>query len=303
MKRYLLALIFILSGCSAQTTSTENTIYTTVSPITDITKAIVGDEYEVVSIYPEDSDPHHYELTAQDMTKITNSELFIYISDSNNGFSHDLKESGDYNTEFFSVTNAKEFVDNVDPSLYELDEDAVTQDEHGHEQIEGEIVNPHVWVSPKMLILMTNVIADELIAHEPDNAELFKENANAYIEQLETFDKLYTELGEDQRYPIIVSHSAYNYLNTDYGIESQSLYGLVHEDEPTAQEIEAVIDLINQENIPAIYVEQNDENNKMVLEIANQTGVEVKVLNNMSTTSVDTLTALQDNLDALSVLK
>ncbi len=311
MKKLILFIfIFVLSGCTTQDTNSKGTIYTTVKPLADISQAILGEEYQVSTVYPEDSDPHHYELTAQDMTKIANSDLFVYISDSNNSFTQDLKESGDYSTEFFKVTSDSSFVDQVDASLYDSNVITNTEEheheedgEHSHEEIAGEIIDPHVWIAPSKLIVIGDVLVDEYSEHFAVDAEKFATNWQEYRSELTSLDKAYTDFASEQTYPIIVSHSAYNYLDYDYGIDSVSLYGLVNEDEPTAKEIEAVIKQIEQENIPAIYVEQNDLENRVIKQIGAETDVEILSLNNMSTTSVDTLDALAENLTALEILK
>lgn len=309
-KLLILLFIFVLTGCSTETESAKGTVYTTVAPLADLSKAILGEDYKVESVYPKDSDPHHYELTAQDMTNVANSDLFVYISDSNNSFTHDLKESGDYATEFFNLTSSSSFVEQVDPNLYngeliisEEEHEEDEEDAHNHEVIDGEIIDPHVWVSPNKLLIIGDVLVDEYSEHFSEDAELFTSNWEAYSAKLSSLDQAYSNFANEQKYPIIVSHSAYNYLDYDYGIESVSLYGLVNEDEPTTKEIETVIKQINDSKIPAIYVEQNDLENRVIKQIAAETGVEVLTLNNMSTTSVDTLTALQDNIDALQILK
>ncbi len=304
---YLLVLIPFLSGCTNN--SDEPTIMTTVKPVTDITREIVGEHYNVQSVYPNDSDAHHYELTAKNMSQIADSDMFIYISDSNNGFSADLKASGEYNTKFESITNDSMFKDNVDSKLY-TDENLL-DDDHEHEKEEkhvtGDIMDPHVWISPKKLMLMSNVITDSVSKLDPDNKAEYEANNKTVQEKLAKYDKKYQEFARAQKYPIIVAHEAYNYLNFDYGIESTSLYGLVHDDEPTANEIKDAINMINDKKIPAIYVEQNDENNKVVKQIADETNIEIRTLNNLasesSTDDSSTYGILEANLEALSILK
>lgn len=311
MKKILILCIIFLSACSAQSSEEQTKLYTSVMPLADISNAILGEDYQVEMIYPVDSDPHHYELTSQDMAGIAESDLFIYISDSNNSFVEDLANSGDYNTEFFNVTSNQNFVNQVDADLYDGDITAVVEEHdhdeeeegHSHEVIDGEIVDPHVWVSPKKLLVIADVLNDEFSEHYADDAELFASNYEQLVSELEVLNQEYASFANEQKYPIVVSHSAYNYLDYDYGIESVSLYGLVSEDEPTAKEIEETIEMINDQNIPAIYVEQNDLENKVITQIAEETGVEVRVLNNMSTTDVDMITALNDNLTALADLK
>ncbi len=319
-KKYILILfILMLSGCTNQGDSTvqDRVIMTTVKPITDITQAIVGDNFKVQSVFPENSDPHHYELTAKTMQSVVDSEMFIYISDENNGFSRDLKESGNYNSIFLNITQDSAFKSAVKPSLYgdvdavhthDESEDEHADDEHNEtpdENHEEVILNPHIWLSPKKLMLMTDIIVENVSKIDADNAELYRENGDEIIAKLSVLDEQYEEFAKEQKFPLIVTHDSVSYLTSDYGIDTIALYDLSHESEPTAKEIEGYITKINDEKIPAIFVEQNDQTNKLMQQIADYTDCELKVFNNLSTSdqSVDTLTILEENLTALTILK
>ncbi len=308
----LLLLIIILSGCTKQ--EQADTIITTVKPLTDITQRIVGDDYEVKSVFPENSDPHHFELTAKNMQSIADSQMFIYISDTNNNFSANLKKSGDYQTTFVNVTEDTNFKNNVDSSLYGDSSEADAHEHEGEEVDEHEaethisgnvILNPHVWLSPQKLMLITDVITSNVSTLNPDHAKMYQENAKDLKQELTELDKEYQEFAKKQKYPMIVAHDSAGYLTNDYGIETIGLYDLSHESEPTAKEIEGYIKQINEEHIPVIYVEQNDMNNKLITQIANETNIEIKVFNNLSTGSndTDTLTILNENLTALKALE
>ncbi len=317
MKRILgslLLLIIVLSGCSNK--EQTNTIVTTVKPLTDITQKIVGDDYQVKSVFPENSDPHHFELTAKNMQSIADSQMFIYISDTNNNFSADLKNSGDYQTTFVNITEDENFKNNVDSSLYG-DSSEAEEHEHEHEgeeatnheeepHIKGNVIlNPHVWLSPEKLMLITDTIVNNVSELNPNHAKMYQENAKKLNQELAKIDKNYQEFAKKQKYPMIVAHDSAGYLANDYGIETIGLYDLSHESEPTAKEIEGYIKKINDEHIPVIYVEQNDINNKLITQIADETNIEVKVFNNLSTGSKDkdTLTILNENLAVLKALE
>ncbi len=320
----LLVMVLALSGCTNQA-ETKQQIITTVKPLTDITKMIVGDNYEVSSVFPEDSDPHHFELTAKNMKDIADSKMFVYISDTNNSFSKDLKNSGDYNTTFLNVTNDPTFKDAVDPSLYgdsseahdhshegEEDHDHESEEAHDHESEEAHdheseeqvILNPHVWLSPKKLLIITDTIVENISELDPDNASTYEENGKKVTEKLEKLDQEYTEFAKTQKYPMIVAHDSAGYLESDYGIETVGIYDLTHESEPTAKEIEGYISDIKAKNIPVIYVEQNDLDNKLMKQISEESGAEIEAFNNLSTVgeSGDTFSILEDNLTALENL-
>ena len=70
-------------------------------------------------------------------------------------------------------------------------------DEHGHEEHEGEEHghghhheegNPHVWLDPVLAQQQVANIRDALIEINPNNADSYSSNADAYIQQLQQLD-------------------------------------------------------------------------------------------------------------------
>ena len=55
---------------------------------------------------------------------------------------------------------------------------------HGHHHEEG---NPHVWLDPVMAQQQVATIRDGLIAIDPNNADNYRTNADAYIQQLQHY--------------------------------------------------------------------------------------------------------------------
>lgn len=92
IKKYfavVLALSVLLVGCKSNNKTTNSasnetndgttkTIYTTIYPIYDFTKKIVGDKMNVVYLESGNQSAHDFEPSAEDMKNITNADLFIY---------------------------------------------------------------------------------------------------------------------------------------------------------------------------------------------------------------------------------
>lgn len=309
----LLMFVLVLSGCGTSETSYSNKmqVMTTVKPITDIVAYVGGDDVEVNSVYPEGSDAHHYELTSKDMKRVSDADMFIYVANSNSNFAEDLQDSGNYNAKFVNVSEEPAFKDNVDSSLYGTDVEEHDHEEEGQEDEEhaDEVMleDPHVWLSPKKLVLMNNAITQQLITANPDHEADYKKRSEELNKQFNDLDKQFTEFAKNQKYPIIVAHDAYSYWVKDYGIDGTGAYGKVHEDEPTAKEIQGFIDEVKSKKIPVVYVEQNDQDNKVIKQIAEQTGAKVETLDNIASQGVNdertTVEILQADLDALKVLE
>lgn len=90
-KALLLVLLCIMSLTAAcgprnQTAPAKEsdglTIYTTVYPLYDFTKKIVGNRGHVETLIPAGADPHDFELSLKQTAKLYDADLFIYLGES-----------------------------------------------------------------------------------------------------------------------------------------------------------------------------------------------------------------------------
>lgn len=244
-------------------------VYTTVYPFELLTQEIGQDKVMVSNLYPVDSDVHSYEITAQDAKDIVDSDLVIYISEEDDKDIYDLSQTDTDDTVYVDLATDDTFIQNLDDDVLE----------------NGMLVNEHIWISPEKLMLVARVITDSLKEIDIQNSAYYEENYQSVIEKLSVIDEQYNSFASEQTKPLIITHDAYFYLAHDYGIDYSTLYGEHHDDEPSANKMISVVETIEQNNINSILVEQNDVNNTVMNEIAEQTGVQVEVINNMSSAS------------------
>ncbi|KIL43946.1 metal ABC transporter solute-binding protein, Zn/Mn family [Jeotgalibacillus soli] len=123
---------WMLAACSTNDTAdTEESsgdrldVYTTVYPLEEFTKKIGGEFVHVSTIYPPGADEHTFEPSQQDMIKLAEADLFLYIGLGLEGFvekATDVLESQD----LVMVATADSITDE------QLAEDA--HDEHSDEE-------------------------------------------------------------------------------------------------------------------------------------------------------------------------
>ena len=273
--------VFVLMGCSNGTTNSDKpNVVTTVYPIYDMVHQIAGNDVNLSNIYPAGADIHEYELTSKDIAMIADSDIFLYISDESTPFVKGLKDSGKYNTKFINITEDEIFSKNIatDRALWDT----------------------HVWISPKQNMLMLDVVLKSLVEIDQSKNDAYNLVVDKLKTQLLELDEKYTNFGLNQTKEIYVAHDAYGYLNLDYKTNILGIYGMHHDDEPSAQEISKIIDNIKTNNIKYVYAEQNDLNNSIVKQIANETGTTILVLNNMATVSKE---EMDNNVSFIDIIK
>ena len=115
------------------------------------------------------------------------------------------------------------------------------------------------------------------MASDPDHADDFKANSDAYIAQLTALDaetkaKL-AGLPTDRR-TVVTAHDAFGYLADAYGLNFLAPVGIDTEAEPSAQELAALITQLRDEKVAGLFVE-NITSPALVQQISDETGIEI----------------------------
>lgn len=149
-----------------------------------VAQAVAGDRLEVTSIVTEPSaDPHSYEASPADAAKITDASLVILNGGGYDQFVEDVLDSSE-------ATRAKPTVDAFE--LYEAHAGTSTEtaDSHSHDGHDGHdghdhgSVNEHVWYDIPTVDATANAIAEQLGEIDPDGADTYARNAEAFRTQL-----------------------------------------------------------------------------------------------------------------------
>ncbi len=241
----------------------------TVGMVRDVVANVGGDFVEVESLMGEGVDPHLYKPTREDVIKLNDSDAVFYVGLHLEGRMTDafktLKAKG---TPVYAVTEL------IDPSY-------VIQEEN--DEYEGGMESdPHVWMDVDAWTKTVDAVANALSEMDPDNAETYAANAAAYKQEmadLNAYGKSVTaSIPENQRY-LITAHDAFSYFGRAYGIDVVGVQGLSTESEAGVQDINKLVDLIVEKQIPAIFVETSvsDKNVRAIMEGAQARGHEVVI--------------------------
>lgn len=274
-----LVAVYILSlfGCGDPDNSTSEvqqelsdgryTIVCTIGMITDVVRVVAGDHAKVEGIIGEGIDPHLYKPTRSDVIVLDQADVVFY-----NGLLLEGKMSAVL--EKIAVTGkpvkavAEMILEDAD---YLLEKD----DKAGH-------TDPHVWMDVQVWIKVAMVIAETLSDFDPNNQAEYTSNARGYIKKLEALDTYAREsivsIPESQRV-LVTAHDAFSYLGRATGLEVRGIQGLSTESEAGLSDIEALIQFIVEQKIPAIFVETSvsDKNVRALVEGATAQGHPLRI--------------------------
>lgn len=228
--------------------------------IHDLAKVLAGDHWEITGMVKPGEDPHIYELKPHDTILVGQVGLILLNGlhlEAQVGHVIDEKATG-------KVIRLAE-----DPNIQTL----------GSEDDEG-APDPHCWFDPQIYKIYVEKARDAFVDLDPDNAETYKSNADAYIQELEEIHAWGKEaiaaIPEKQRI-MVTSHDAFQYFGKAFGIEVAAVGGISTETDPTPQDRVNLENLVKERGAKALFIESSvrDSLNTMVKQIAEATGAKV----------------------------
>lgn len=259
------AALLFAAPADAQTRQRPYQITATVGMIADIVRNVAGGHAQVEGLIGEGVDPHLYKPTRADLVRLHNADVIFYNGLMLEGKMADvLVRIARTGKPVYAVTEAI-----LEQGGYVMTDDAQHED-------------PHVWMDVQGWIKAVGVVAEALAAYDPAHAGDYRDNAAAYVEQLQALDqyakKVLASIPVDQRV-LITAHDAFNYLGRAYGIEVRGIQGLSTESEAGVRDINELVSLLVERKIPAVFVETSvaDKNVRALIEGAASRGHTVKI--------------------------
>jgi zinc transport system substrate-binding protein len=240
-------------------------VVTTIFPPYDFVRAIAGDKANPVILLPPGAESHSFEPTPQDIIRIQNSALFIYVGGESDEWVERILDSLD--TGKMKILALMDTVDVVE-------EEIVEGMEEEEEEEEGTAYDEHVWTSPKNAGRIVQAITDALCEIDGANAGLYRRNAAAYLAALDELDGEFQAVVDSANRKTIVfgDRFPFRYFADAYGLSYFAAFpGCSTETECSAATIAFLIDKIRSEKIPVIFhLELSNE--KIADAISEETG-------------------------------
>jgi len=256
------ALTLLFTACAGKPASDSGTtapvVLASATFLADITRNVAGDRVKVESLLPIGTDPHSYQPTPRDVTKIAESKLLIINGADYEHFLEPLLENAGGKREVIEASSG------LQPR-----EDAGA--EHG--------VDPHLWLDPNNVIMYVENIREALTHFDPEGTADYQVNAETYTAELKALDAWILEQVNQipaERRLLVTNHEALDYLAERYGftVVGTVIKSFSSDASPSAQQLAALIDQVNSSGAPAIFLDEV-ENPALAQQIADEAGVSV----------------------------
>jgi ABC-type Zn uptake system ZnuABC Zn-binding protein ZnuA len=265
---FLTLLTLTLSACQPQGLSSAQPTVLAIEPfLADLTRNVVGDRMVVESLIPSGLDPHSFEPTPQDIARLSSASILVQ---NGAGLEEWLEDFLENNPSDQRLITASDGLTSRTPQPGEIAHDA---DEHAHEG------DPHFWLDPLNAIRYVENIRDGLIAADPAGAEVYTQNAQSYILQLQQLDeeiRLEIETIPPERRLLVTNHESFGYFADRYQfrIIGAIIPSVSSGASPSAKDLAALVDAIQASQAPAIFLETGS-NPQLARQIASETGTKV----------------------------
>jgi zinc transport system substrate-binding protein len=246
-------------------------VITTIFPPYDFVRQIAGDRVNLTMLLPPGAESHSFEPTPQDLIKIKNADVFIYVGGESDAWVERILESVD--TSGIEVVTLMDCVEVVEEEIVE-----------GMEEEEGEGEEPeydeHVWTSPRNAKLIAAEITGALKKRDPANLAVYEKNLESYTAKLDSLDSSFKDLVQGAKRKILVfgDRFPFRYFADAYGLSYFAAFpGCSTETECSAATIVFLVNKIREEQIPVVFhIELSTE--KIADSICEETGAKKLLL-------------------------
>ncbi len=223
---FLMAAGLLACGAENKDIASDNEnlqIVATIFPEYDWVKNILGENpagADVTLLLDSGVDLHSYQLTADDMMKISTCDMFIYVGGESDEWVEDALAEA-VNKDMKVVNLMEALGDSVKEEEIVEGMQAEEEEAEAEEEEEGPEYDEHVWLSLRNASALTRKIADEIKAMDPENADIYEANVTAYNEKLQELDGRYEEAISNASVKTLLfgDRFPFRYLVDDYGLD------------------------------------------------------------------------------------
>ena len=264
-------------------------VVTTIFPQYDFARHIAGDRADVTMLLKPGEEVHSYEPTPQDIKKIQNCDLFIYVGGENDVWVENILDSvkgdqeGPQTVRLLALveTYSEEHLEGMMEEKghdhdHEHEPEGTAEEDHDHDHkadasdqntkgtdthsthvhSHEEEPDEHVWTSPQNCVILIEKLTEEFCAADPVNAEYYRKNGDAYRKEFEELDARYRDMAASAPRKTILfgDRFPFRYLAEELGLTCYAAFpGCSSESEPSAATIAFLIDKAAEEKLPVIF--------------------------------------------------
>ncbi len=194
----------------------------TIFPCYDWTRQVVGDteNVDITYLLDDGSDLHSFQPTAEDMIKISDCDVFVYVGgESDQWVEKALENARNKDMKILRL------MDGLTDYLTESENSENVAEHHNHEEHEEHdhhesVYDEHIWLSLNNAQMCVSEISTALSAADSENADTYSENASAYSTELQLLDRSFHMMFDEKPHTLIFGDQfPFIYFTECYGLD------------------------------------------------------------------------------------
>ena len=245
MKKTLIAGLLIIFLYSPQEASARPLrVFVSILPQKYFAEKIGGDLVDVAVMVEPGANPQTYEPKPKQMLALARTSIYFAIG-------------VPFETTWLAkiaATNPNMLVVHTDAGIKKIPmmahhrESELEEDRHG-------IQDPHVWLSPPLVIIIAENMLQAFIKVDPAHRLIYEKNHNSFVKELVVLDAEIraTFRGKGKAVEFMVFHPAWGYFAQAYGLEQVPIE--LEGKQPKAAELQRLIQYAKQRGIKVIFAQ------------------------------------------------
>ncbi len=214
------------SGSSASDTTGKAHVVAAFYPVAEAAQRVGGSCVTVQNLTPAGAEPHDLELTPDQVDAIQSATVVFVMG---HGFQPGVEDAAGQR----NGTTVK-LLDGL----------------HAKQS------DPHVWLDPTRYAQLVSSVSRTLLRAAPGcRAQITRNTATFQAEIKRVGDEYGVGLRTCKRHAIVTAHEAFGYLAERYHLEQQGIAGISPDQEPDAQRLGDLADLVHRDGITTIFTE------------------------------------------------
>ncbi|MGM0437813.1 MAG: metal ABC transporter solute-binding protein, Zn/Mn family [Bacillota bacterium] len=205
-----------------------------ITPLKTFVDKIAGEKVETLVMIPPGYSPANYAPSPSELEKLSDAEYYFT-------FQMPAEKS-----------NILSKLNNFNKDLELIKIDKITSEKYEPRKFSDGGIDPHIWMSPKRVKYIIEIITDKLIDLDPKNKDYYQKRSKKYLTKLDEMDKYINEKLYDLKgKSILIYHPVLGYFTEEYGLELKAIEK--NGKEATPKRLQELIDFAKNENIKTIF--------------------------------------------------
>lgn len=229
-------------------------VFVTILPQKYFVEKVGGTHVQISVMVGPGANPHTYEPKPSQMAALSRAKAYFAI-----GVPFEkvwLKKFASANPRM-SIVHSEEGIERIPMERDHLDREEdhrIGEGKENEAQQSGDIMDPHIWLSPPNVKLITGNVTRALGELDPAHRSQYEENSRKFLQEIDRLDREIREIiAGREGLKFMVFHPSWGYFARAYGLKQVPVE--VEGKEPKAAQLRGLIEQARREGIKVVFAQ------------------------------------------------